>query len=388
MRHYYSRSAVAVLAMAALSGSAALAADEQPPRPAPGTLLIVAGTGPKGFSGDGGPASQALLNGPLGVAFDAAGNLFIAEEGNIDDDDHGRVRRMTPGNIISTLAGGGKTQPGLVNGIPGAEARIIDANFLASDGVGNLFIAGFYANRVWKVTPDGLITTLQQFRGPTGLAVDGGGNLFIGDYFNNRVRKVTPDGMITTVAGGGRKPPETADGGPATQARLSAPFGLAVDAAGNLFIVDGGNHRVRKMSTDGIITTVAGNGTAGSSGDGGLATEAQLNGPFGVAVDSVGNLFIADRDDYRVRKVTPDGIITTVAGTGKGEFSDVGGLATSAGLRGPHGLAVDAAGNLFIADTDWWDEHEQRAGQPNEHVLKVVGVAAPGLIAGKPFPKQ
>jgi DNA-binding beta-propeller fold protein YncE len=202
------------------------------------------------------------------------------------------------------------------------------------------------------------------------------------------VLKMTPRGDIMTVAGGGTKPPRAADGGPATEAHLNFPTGLAVDTAGNLFLAEHYNRLVRKVTPDGIITIVAGGGTRPpQSADGGPATAAQLRSPFGLAVDSAGNLFIADRWDYRVRKVSPEGIISTVAGTGRAQFSGAGGPATGAGLRGPHGLAVDAAGNLYIADTAWFDHYIGRNSLPaQEHVLKVVGVAAPGLIAGQLFP--
>jgi hypothetical protein len=164
-----------------------------------------------------------------------------------------------------------------------------------------------------------------------------------------------------------------------------------VDAAGNLFIAEYGGlgstadgNRVRKVSPDGTITTVAGTGTAGFSGDGGRATEATLTRPFHVAVDSTGNLFIADWGNNRVRKVSPDGIITTVAGNGTATFSGEGGPATEAGLRGPWGLAIDAVGNLLITDSASF--RSDGLGS-SERVLKVFGVAAPGLIAGKPFPQ-
>jgi DNA-binding beta-propeller fold protein YncE len=176
------------------------------------------------------------------------------------------------------------------------------------------------------------------------------------------------------VAGGGSKSPLTADGGPATEARLiggPTGVGLAVDGVGNLFIAQGFDHRVRKVSPDGIITTVAIFGT-----------------PHCVAVDSAGNLFISDLNSHRVRKVTPEGVTSTVAGTGEATFSGDGGPAVDAGLRGPMGLAIDAAGNLFVADTAWWTYYFDPKATPSERVLEVVGVAAPGLIAGKPFPKQ
>src|SRR5438093_6773847 len=198
----------------------------------------------------------------------------------------------------------------------------------------SLFIANTQNNRIRKVASDGNITTVAgngtsgfsgdggpatsaRLAGPSGVAVDGSGNLFIADFGNSRIRKVTPAGIISTVAGGGTG---FGDGGPATSAALSSPYGVAVDGSGNLFIVDLSNYRIRRVTPGGIITTVAGNGSSFFSGDGGLATSAGLK-PFGVAVDTTGNLFIADFDNYRIRKVTPNGVITTIDGNGTTGYS-------------------------------------------------------------------
>ena len=199
---------------------------------------------------------------------------------------------------------------------------------------------------------------------PIGVVVDAAGNVFIGDGANTRVRKVSPDGIITTVAGTGVEG-FSGDGGPATKARLAGALWLALDGAGNLYLSDSSHHRVRKVSPDGIITTVAGSGPTTSeapgdfAGDGGPATEARLYYPDGLAVDAAGNLFIADTGNHRIRKVSPDGIITTVAGSGpigpdKGYAAGDGGPALAATLRGPFDLAVDGAGNLFFGDSDPW----------------------------------
>jgi sugar lactone lactonase YvrE len=391
----------AAVALAALAGSRVVPAGEA--APAPGTITTVAGTGANGFSGDGGPATQARLSMPFIVVVDAAGNLFIADTGN------NRVRKVSPAGMISTVAGTGTAGFSGDGGLA-TQARLNFPIGLALDGAGSLFIVDSSNNRVRKVSPEGLITTVagsgqQGFSGdggpatearfdrPGDIVVDAAGNLFISDPYNHRVRKVSPDGLITTVAGSGPTGADngdsTGDGGLATEARLNGPDQIALDRSGNLFIAEGGNvfsarrgYRVRKVSAAGIITTVAGSDARGFSGDGGPATQAHLDSVGGVAVDTAGNLFIADLENYRVRKVDLDGIITTIAGIGNQPYAGDGGLATATGLRGPLGLTVDAAGNLLITDSG--SLHSDFG--PNERVLKVFGVAAPGLIAGKPFP--
>ena len=267
-----------------------------------------AGTGPSGFSGDGGPATSARLSlYALGLATDSDGNVYIADLGN-----H-RVRKVNTGGTISTVAG---------NGSAGA----------TGDG-GPALSAPLFSGPV-------MTESLQ------GMAVDGAGNLYIPDSFAGRVRKVTPDGTISLFAGGGLLP---GDGGPANRARLDAPTGVAVDLAGNVYIAENLGSRVRKVDKAGIITTIAGTGLSGGGlGDGGPATSAQV-APQAVAVDSAGNVYIYDVS--RIRKVNTAGIITTVVGTGKnGGPPGDGGPATSAELMGTGGLAIDGAGNLFLTD--------------------------------------
>jgi PKD repeat protein/biopolymer transport protein ExbD len=263
------------------------------------TITTIAGTGVAGSAGDGGQATSAQLNRPRGIAIDAQGNVYIADE------NANRVRKLS-GGIISTVAGTGT--------------------------------AGF--------SGDGGQATSAQLKGPIGVAVDAQGNLYIGDLGNQRVRKVS-GGIISTVAGTGTAG-YSGDGGQATSAQINSPYGVAVDAQGNLYIADFGNQRIRKVS-GGIISTVAGTGTAGATGDGGQATSAQLKNPIGVSVDAQGNLYIADLGNYRVRKVS-GGIISTVAGTGTLGFSGDGGQATSAQLNAPADVAADAQGTLYIAD--------------------------------------
>lgn len=399
------------LALLALPGLRASLAAASPP-PTPGTILTIAGTGQAGFSGDNGPAAKARLDYPIGIAIDAAGSVLFADAGNQ------RVRKVSPDGIITTVAGIG-VEGFSGDGGPATKARLAGALWLALDGAGNLYLSDWSHNRVRKISPDGIITTVAgsgpttsgapgDYAGdggpataarlyhPEGLAVDAAGNLFIADNGNHRIRKVSPDGIITTVAGSGPIGPgmgeSVGDGGPATQARLNGPAGLAVDGTGSLFFTEldpfaaSGGHRVRRVSADGTISTVAGTGEPGFSGDGGMAIEARLSSPVGLSVDSAGNLFIGDWGNYRVRKVDHTGMITTVAGMGKGRYGGDGVLATATSLRGPNNVALDAAGNLLITETGHEGTHESDGLGYDERVLKVFSAAAPGLLAGAPLP--
>jgi uncharacterized protein (TIGR03437 family) len=323
-----------------------------------GTVATVAGNGAGGYSGDGGPATAASLYEPRGVALDAAGNLYIADQRN------SRIRKVTPGGTITTVAGDAVERYS-GDGGPATAASLWRPSGVAVDAAGNIYIADYQNSRIRKVTPGGTITTVAgggtggdagpataaSLNGPGGVAVDAGGNLYIADTDNNRIRKVTPGGTITTLAGNGQQG-YSGDGGPATLASLKTPEGVAVDAVGNLYIADYQNKRIRKVTPAGVITTVAGNGAYKCSGDGGPATAASLYSPMDVAVDAAGNLYIADQRNSRIRKVTPGGTITTVAGNGVQGYSGDGGPATAASLRRPSGVALDAAANLYIADTD------------------------------------
>ena len=196
---------------------------------------------------------------------------------------------------------------------------------------------------------DGGLATLANLNLPTDVAVDSFGNIFIADQRNARIRKVDKNGIITTIAGNGTAG-YTGDGTPATSAQLNNPEGVAIDSQGNILISDRDNNCIRKVDKNGIITTIAGNGTAGYTGDGGLATNAQLNHPCGLVVDALGNIFIADRDNYRVRKIDTNRIITTVAGNGIHGTAGDGGIATDAELGAVTDVAIDKFGNIFIAN--------------------------------------
>jgi sugar lactone lactonase YvrE len=328
--------------------------------------------------GDGGPATSAQLAHPSGVAVDRQGNVYIADSTN------NRVRKVSNATI-TTIAGTGK--PGVWgfsgDGGPATSAKLRSPEGVAVDRNGNVYIADTGNNRVRKVNRAGTITTIAgtgipgssgdggpaisaQLWLPMGVALDIEANLYIADTQNNRVRKVDRGGTITTIAGTGQWG-LSGDGGPATSAQLRLTTGVAVDGRGNIYIADFENDRVRKVDRGGTITTIAGT-DGGFSGDGGPAVSARLWRPDAVAVDIQRNVYIADRYNQRVRKVGPSGTITTIAGTGKpgvGGFSGDGGRATAAYLSFPAGVAVDERGNVYIAD------------QSNQRVRKVTLGAAP-----------
>jgi uncharacterized protein (TIGR03437 family) len=383
-----------------------------------GNIRTIAGNGVAGFAGDGGPASGAQLNSPYGLAFDFAGNLYIADLGNA------RIRRITPGGVISTVAGGGTLTAGGKNeGSNGTLLAFVAPRNIAIDGTGVMYISDFGGHRVYRMGVDGTVTTLagtgsvgysgdgvaaqSLLNYPTAVAVDKQGNVYIADSGNHLIREVSgvalksiarstlPTGLAfdgvatvyvadhstgqmlaiplgagnttamnvsatdvaygndgylyvadltvvrranyfgasTVIAGGGNL--AEGDGAAATLARLNKPTNVAADAIGNLYIADRGNNRIRRVGLNGIITTVAGTGTQGNSGDGGSALLATLNAPTSVAFDSSGNLYIADTGNGRLRMVTPGGIIQNV---------------TTGALTAPAFVMFDGAKNMYIAD--------------------------------------
>jgi uncharacterized protein (TIGR03437 family) len=382
---------------------------------ADGSIQTVAGTGIAGFAGDGGPAIAALLNQPYGIALDSSGNLYIADLGNA------RVRKVTMDGNIQTVAGGGALPAtGTGEGGPATMAQLMQPRNVAVDGAGSLYISDFGASQVYQVSSSGILSVvagtgtagysgvassalLAQLNAPAGLAVDPSGAIYIADSGNNLVRKVyngviinvfnTPaptgvaldstgmlyvaassyfgtvvqsisgvasardvtvdangniyatsgsfvvevatNGNVTTIAGSGTTPDFGGDNGPATQALLNSPAGITVDSSGNWYIADTSNNRIRMVTPAGVISTIAGTGAAGSSGDNGPAAAAELNSPRAIAIDSSKNLYIADAGNNAVRKITPGGAITTVA----------------AQLNNPVSVAVDSNASVYIADS-------------------------------------
>jgi trimeric autotransporter adhesin len=329
-------------------------------------------------SGDGGPAIDASFGAISGLAIDSAGDVIVQD---------GTIRSISPDGIIHTVVGGACCI------VPGAYAS--EAGSIAVDPVGNIYVGFLLGDEVLQVSPQGIVTSFAGTTNPTfigdngpaidgqlyvpeAVAVDATGDVYIADFGNSRVRKIS-GGVITTVAGNGT-PGFSGDGGLATSAQIAGPDGLAVDLAGNLYIAEYLNDRVRKVTPDGIITTVAGSDNCCDYGDGGLATEAFVPLPHGIALDQAGNLYIAEWPDSRIRKVTPSGIISTYAGNGTRGFSGDGGPATGAELNLPWGLAVDGEGNLFLDDNQ---NLRLRKIAPNGTITTVAGgLSSPFLGQG------
>ena len=267
-----------------------------------GSIITVAGNGQEGFSGDGGPGTAAQLSFPRAVAVDWQGNLYISDSGN------SRIRKLSSGGTITTIAGSAT--------------------------------AGFAG--------DGGPAASAQLSYPRGLAIDASGNIYVADSWNFRVRRITPAGTIQTIAGNGSCGP-FGDGGPATAASLGLIDALVLDAQNNLYVSDQYQHSIRKVASNGTISTVVGGGF-GPATDGGPATAATLKFPKGLALDGQGNLLVADSLNHRVRKVVPGGAISTLAGTGVPGFSGDGGAATAAKLSSPYDLGISPQGTLYVSD--------------------------------------
>jgi uncharacterized protein (TIGR03437 family) len=376
---------------------------------AAGAWIAAAGTNTGGFFGDGGPATAAGLTSPRDVAADLAGNLYIADGVRIREVSNGtirtiagddymhigdgasataaqlfnpsalwldaggnlliadtgtqRVRQVDSSGIITTLAGTGVAAPN-TEGAVAAAAPLFDPVGVVKDPAGNVLI--LESDRIQEVGVDGRIRTVmgtgshvQSVDGlppiqtslvsPHGMCIDRTGTVYVADA--HRILKWPPGGVVTTVAGNGL-PGAAGDGGQATLAQLWYPYACDVDSFGNLYIADTDNHRIRKVDAGGVITTVAGTGLPGYGGDEGPATSADLWQPAGVAADDNGDIFISDTANNRIRQVTPDGVIHTIAGTGATSFGGDGGAALNAQINGPAGILLDGSGDLYFADTN------------------------------------
>jgi PKD repeat protein len=299
-----------------------------------------------GGSGSGttdGTGAAAKFHEPRAIAIDSSGTLFVA-----DYENH-MVRKVTSAGVVTTLAGGPDVS-GNTDG-QGTAARFMALQGIALDGAGNVYVTESGNRDVRKITASGLVTTLAsgtgKFGEPRGVAVDSSGNLFVGDYSANVVRKVTSTGTVSTYAG--TAPTPGSSDGTISTALFNGPSGVAIDTAGNLYVADTLNNTVRKITPAGTVTTLAGMAGRTSSVDG-SATSARFQDPYAVAVDGAGNLYVADATDHSIRKITSDGTVTTLAGKG-GSFGSTDGAGTAARFNAPLGIAADSAGNVYVADT-------------------------------------
>ncbi len=353
-------------------------------------ISTLAGSLSSGFTGDGGAATDAQLFHPKGMATDDSGNVYIA------DADNNVIRKVSPSGVISTIAGypaGGFSGDGGL----AVYAGLSRPNCVVIDPMHNIYISDADNQRIRKIdtagvihtivgngtpgfTGDGGAATAAEINYPGGIALDKYGNLYITDEYNNRIRKVDTAGIITTFAGSGSTG-YPGDEEFADTAAIGFPFGIAVDTAGNVFCSLTLDNRIIKITPSRIITSVAGvgGGTGGFGGDGGPATAAQFDNPWGIALDVFGNLYIADNANERIRMVNTAGNIATVAGNGSSGFSGDGGLATLAKIKDPAGVHIDAMGNMYIAD---YNNHRVRKvnGSPT------LGVRAPGAVSMLLFP--
>ena len=367
-----------------------------------GTITTIAGTGERGYAGDGGPATQAEFDSPRGIGVNWLGEIFVADYGNhvvrkIDvlgrististsgplfdpyglaldwfgnvlvAESHPRnhlVRRIDLRGNVTTVAGVAGQRGGFEGDGSAAEARLYYPRAVAADARGNVYVADYFNQRVRKIDPTGTIATIAgtgergysgdggpavdaQLSSPNGLLVDVAGNVYVSDSGNASIRKIDPSGMIETVAGPG-EPGILGNGGPASKARLGYPRGLAMDASGNLFIAESGYDIVRKISPSGTIEPFAGSGEPFDKRDGGPASLAQFRYPSDIAADAAGNVYVLDSN--QVRRIDPNGMIAAIAGTGEYGHSGDGGPAIAANLRNPTELELDTAGNLYLAE--------------------------------------
>jgi sugar lactone lactonase YvrE len=320
---------------------------------AAGVVTTFAGTST--YSSADGTGSAARFTFPFDVAATGAGIVYIADAGN------NTIRKISAAGVVTTLAGTAGTA-GTADGT-GSAARFSSPDGVAVDGTGTVYVADTYNATIRKITPAGVVTTLAgtagstgtadgtgaaaRFNSPHGLAADASGNVYVADAGNDTIRKISSAGVVTTLAGtAGTAGMADGTGG---AARFNSPSGVALDAAGNVFVADAGNHAIRKISPAGVVTTLA--GTAGSVGlADGTGSAARFNFPSGLTLDAAGNLFVADTHNDLIRKITPAGLVTTLAGA-PGSSSSTDGAGSFAGFNYPYGVAVDAAGTLFVADT-------------------------------------
>lgn len=357
------------------------------------TVNTIGGDGTIGSSGNNGLATLAELNSPTNVVADDSGNVFLVDNGNYE------IRKISKAGTITTVAGTG-TIGFSGDGGAATSAQINNVQGIALDATGNIYITDGFNCRIRKIATTGIITTIAgngtfgfsgdgsaaisaEVNNPVGIGLDKAGNIYFCDAGNNRIRKISTSGTITTIAGNGTSG-FSGDGNAATSAEIDGASQVAVDAAGNVYIADFSNRRIRKVSTSGTITTFAGNGVQGCTGNGGAATSCELNGPVGISIDTNGNLYIVDSQSDVVREVNTSGIINTIAGTaGAAGFSGDGGAATAALFSNSHGCFVNTTGDIYIAD-----ENNQRIRVLTKNPTGIDEITNSSLISVYPNPNS
>ena len=304
---------------------------------------------------DGLTGTPASFGNIMDIAMDASGNIYVAQHAG-----H-YIRKITPAGEITHFAGSGFIA-GYAEG-QGSAARFTNPTGIAVDASGNVYVADMYNHRIRKITPTGAVSTFAgsgaygladgdgataQFYAPTGIAIDASDNVYVADYGNHRIRKITPAGIVSTIAGSGGTGQNNggfADGTGIT-ARFNYPYGVTVDALGNVYVADNGNHCIRKITPAGVVSTLAGSGIGGFAD--GTGAEAQFNLPIGITHDASGNLYVGDSGNNRIRRITPAGAVSTLAGSDRSGWVD--GACATAQFSRPSGLLVDASGNIYVAD--------------------------------------
>ena len=339
-----------------------------------GVVCTLAGFALNSGSTDG-LTSNARFNFPSGIAVDGSGNVYVADQNN------NTLRKLTPGGLVTTLAGLAGSSPGSSDGT-GSAARFNSPNGLAVDASGNIYVADTDNHTVRKVTPAGVVTTLAgqvgnfgssdgsgsaaQFSFPYGVTVDGSGNVFVADQYNFTIRKVTSAGVVTTLAG--RVGVQGSSDGTGSAARFYQPSGVTVDGSGNVFVADSANYTIRKVTSGGVVSTLAGLAPSPGSTNG-TGSSARFNWPFGVAVEGGGNVYVADTTNHTIRKVTPAGVVSTLAGLA-GNMGSSNGTGSSARFYSPTGVALDSSGNIYVVD------------QGNHTIRKVTSAGVVTTLAG------
>src|SRR5437899_1588714 len=323
--------------------------------PAPATPLALFAGNLDGLGTVDGSGAAARFTSPQSVAMDSAGNIYVADTSN------NTIRKITPPGVVSTFAGSAGNS-GSTDGT-GTDARFYNPSGVATDSAGNVYVADARNNTIRKITPAGVVSTVAgsagvtgsadgvgaaaAFEGPSGLAIDGAGNIYVADTYNSTIRRINPQGAVSTLAGAAEVAGSA--NGVGAAAGFLQPEGIATDSAGNVYVADTWNDMIRKITPAGVVSTIAGSARVDGSKDGSGAAARFFN-PIGIAIDSAGNLLVADAANSTIRKIDPSGAVSTLAGLA-GVTGSADGSGAAARFKSPEGLAIDGAGNVYVADT-------------------------------------